>query len=164
MVFGRLVLSKLLYSSKEQRGLVKAQEFFKSKRGYAQIQGTRPQSLGFGLGDSPVGLLAWFLEKYHDWMDLTHYKPSDDEILTFVMMHWIQGATPGLRYYKALAEEKGDIAGLKSFQKYSATPTGYSQFPGEAIIPPLDWITACTNLCWTKEHDRGGAFCSRGAA
>ena len=158
LVFGRLVLNKILYSSKEQQALVDAQAFYKSKIGYAHIQSTRPQSLGFGLGDSPVGLLGWFLEKYHDWMDLTHYQPSDDEILTFVMMHWMQGATPGLRYYKALAEEKGEIAGLKSFQKYCSTPTGYSQFPGEAISPPLDWINACTNLCWTKEHDRGGHF------
>lgn len=63
------------------------QHYAREGSGYFKQQTTRPQSLGFGLGDSPIGLLAWFVEKFHEWMDVAHYTMPDDEILTFVMMH-----------------------------------------------------------------------------
>ena len=63
--------------------------------GYQMIQGTRPQTLSYGLNDSPVGLLAWILEKIRDWSDCrgdigSVY--SKDEVLTNVMIYWLSGS------------------------------------------------------------------------
>ncbi|KAG8526622.1 uncharacterized protein KY384_008823 [Bacidia gigantensis] len=158
LVFGRLILNSVLYTKKEQKMLEKAQSFMKEHMAYAMVQGTKPQSLAFGLGDSPIGLLAWFLEKYHAWTDNEHYSWPDDQILTFVMMHWMQGATPGFRYYKESFQEKGPYSGLNVFGKWCDVPTGYSEFPKETTSFPLDWIRTSTNLQWFREHDRGGHF------
>ena len=84
---GRLILNSYLYTKREKQGLGNMQHYAKEGSGYFKQQTTRPQSLGFGLGDSPIGLLAWFVEKFHEWMDVAHYTMPDDEILTFVMMH-----------------------------------------------------------------------------
>lgn len=85
---GRLILNSYLYTKREKQGIENMQHYAKEGSGYFKQQSTRPQSLGFGLGDSPTGLLAWFVEKLHEWMDVAHYTMPDDEILTFVMMHW----------------------------------------------------------------------------
>ena len=87
-----------------------------------------------------------------------------DEILTFVMMHWMQGATPGLRFYKAAFDTfdaKGDNATLvttKMFTVYCTTPTGISLFPKEIALPPRDWVNWVANVKYWKEHDKGGHF------
>ncbi|KAL8896198.1 MAG: hypothetical protein Q9192_003214 [Flavoplaca navasiana] len=92
--------------------------------------------------DSPIGLLGWLVEKFHEWMDVAHYQMSDNEVLTFVMMHWMQGATPGLRYYKmAFAEERPayvEDATAESGYDYDAqsgSEDGLIQESVEEVIP-----------------------------
>ena len=80
------------------------------------------------------------------------------EILNSVMMHWISGATPGLRYYKAAFEESGPYSLKEAFTRYCGTPMGVSAFPREISMPPWDWIGAVCNVQWRREHDRGGHF------
>ncbi|KAL9626463.1 MAG: hypothetical protein Q9204_007281 [Flavoplaca sp. TL-2023a] len=126
--------------------------------GYLRLQATRPQSLGFGLGDSPIGLLGCLVEKFHEWMDVAHYRMSDDEVLTFVMMHWMQGATPGLRYYKMAFAEEGEASMKLAFTKYLSTPIGLSHFPREIMMPPYDWVSSVANEQFRREHDKGGQF------
>lgn len=156
--FGRLLLYPLLYSASERRSIAAMKRYLNELDGYLKVQSTRPQSLGFGLGDSPIGLLGWFVEKFHDWMDIANYTMPDDEILTFVMMHWIQGSTPGLRFYKASADEK-DISSLRTlFTVYDRTPMGYSMFPKEILAAPLDWVATIANVQYFKEHATGGHF------
>lgn len=155
---GRLILYPLLYSASEKRSLAKMQRFLNELDGYFKVQTTKPQSLGFGLGDSPIGLLGWFVEKFHDWMDIANYTMSDDEILTFVMMHWMQGSTPGLRYYKASFNEKDNSGLLTLFTVYDRTPMGYSMFPEEIICPPRDWVETIANVQYFQEHTTGGHF------
>ena len=158
LTFGRLVLSSYLYSVTEKQQLKRMQCFMDEGSGYMKIQSTRPQSLGFGLGDSPTGLLGWLVEKYHDWMDIENYRMPDDEVLDFVMMHWMQGATPGIRYYKAAYEEK-EKEGLKNaFAVYHSTPVGVSCFPKEVAGPPRDWISHIADIRFWKEHTTGGHF------
>lgn len=155
---GRLLLHPFLYSASEKRSLAGLQRFVNELDGYMKVQSTRPQSLGFALGDSPIGLLGWFVEKFHDWMDVANYTMPDDEILMFVMMHWMQGSTPGLRFYKASFDEK-DISGFTtSFTVYDKTPLGYSMFPKEIAAPPLDWVATIANVQYFKEHATGGHF------
>jgi hypothetical protein len=105
--------------------------FIIDQSGYLEQQKTRPQTLGVALGDSPLGLLAWFMEKFHDWMDEDNYKMSDKEIVTFVMMHWIQGATPGLRFYYEAFYASTDTE--STFETYVLQPTGVSMYPKEQL-------------------------------
>lgn len=65
------------YSGREKAGLERSAELDKTGRGYYNEQATRPQTLGYSLADSPVGLLAWIYEKLHDWTD--DYPWTDDE-------------------------------------------------------------------------------------
>ena len=158
LTMGRLILNSYLYTKREKQGLENIQHYMKEGNGYLKQQSTRPQSLGFGLGDSPVGLLAWLVEKFHEWMDVANYTMPDDEVLTFVMMHWMQGATPGLRYYKAAYQEPSPANMKTAFATYLATPLGVSNFPREIAIPPIDWMRAIANVQFHKEHETGGHF------
>ncbi|KAL8702868.1 MAG: hypothetical protein Q9201_003959 [Fulgogasparrea decipioides] len=155
---GRLLLSPYLYSNRELDSLKNMQYYRDEQNGYLRVQCTRPQSLGFGLGDSPIGLLGWLVEKFHEWMDVANYEMSDDEILTSVMMHWIQGATPGLRYYKMAFAEEGEFSIKQSFSRYLDTPVGLSHFPKEIVMPPYDWVAWVANEQFRRDHDRGGHF------
>ena len=70
--------------------------------GYRTQQGTRPQTLAYGLTDSPVGLLAWIIEKFHQWTlpGDTRDPPFDqDELLANVMLYWIAGPNAASWYY-----------------------------------------------------------------
>lgn len=158
LAMGRLMLNSYLYTKREKLGLENVQHYMKEGNGYFKQQSTRPQSLGFGLGDSPIGLLAWFVEKFHAWMDVANYNMPDDEVLTFVMMHWMQGATPGLRYYKAAYQESDPMNLETAFATYLATPLGVSSFPKEIALPPIDWMQAIANVQFYKEHETGGHF------
>ena len=158
LTMGRLILNTWMYSSREKQSLQMMQYYQKEQNGYLRQQATRPQSLGFGLGDSPIGLLGWLVEKYHEWMDVDNYKMSDEETLTFVMMHWMQGATPGLRFYKAAFNEKGPTNTQNAFSTYLGTPLGVSSFPKEIASPPKDWIQGVANLQFHREHNQGGHF------
>ncbi|KAI4203816.1 MAG: hypothetical protein LQ348_001382 [Seirophora lacunosa] len=158
LTMARLMLSPYLYSVREMDSIKKMQYYQKEQNGYLKVQGTRPQSLGFGLGDSPIGLLGWLVEKFHEWMDVANYQMPDDEILTFVMMHWMQGATPGLRYYKMAFAEEGEFSTKKAFTRYFNVPTGLSHFPKEISLSPYDWVAWVANEQFRREHDRGGHF------
>ncbi|KAI4216716.1 MAG: hypothetical protein LQ349_009095 [Xanthoria aureola] len=158
LTMGRLILSPYLYTTRELESIKNMQYWEKEQQGYMRIQSTRPQSLGFGLGDSPIGLLGWLVEKFHEWMDVAHYEMPDDELLTFVMMHWMQGATPGFRYYKMAFAEEGEASITESFGKYLNTPIGLSHFPREIMMPPYDWVSWVANERFRREHDKGGHF------
>ena len=91
------------YSSKTQKGIQRSQWFLKEGSGYRMEQSTKPQTLGYALADSPVGLLAWIYEKLHDWTD--NYPWTEEEILTWVSIYWfsISGPAANLRiYYEAV--------------------------------------------------------------
>ncbi|KAL9099715.1 MAG: hypothetical protein Q9163_004824 [Psora crenata] len=156
LALGRLVLNAWLYTEREKKGLEGMQYYLREGDGYMKQQSTRPQSLGFGLGDSPIGVLAWLVEKFHEWMDQEHYRMPDEECLTFVMMHWMTGVTPGLRFYKAAFQEDARTSIKEAFTRYHATPLGVSSFPKEVLNPPVDWTRAVCNLQWYKEHGEGG--------
>ncbi|KAL8742067.1 MAG: hypothetical protein Q9184_008309 [Pyrenodesmia sp. 2 TL-2023] len=158
LTMGRLILSSYLYTNRELDSIKNMQYYQKEQGGYLKQQSTRPQSLGFGLGDSPIGLLGWLVEKFHEWMDVANYTMPDDEVLTFVMMHWMQGATPGLRYYKMAFAEEGEFSIRETFARYFDVPTGLSHFPKEFAMPPHDWVAWVANVQFRREHDRGGHF------
>ena len=92
-----------LYTEAEKEGLARTAEYPVSGTGYFQIQATKPQTVGYGLADSPVGLLAWIYEKLRDWTD--GYEWSEKEVCGWVSLYWFSRAGPAASariYYEAM--------------------------------------------------------------
>jgi pimeloyl-ACP methyl ester carboxylesterase len=132
----------------------RTQQWDRDRAGYAAIQSTRPQTLAYGLTDSPVGQLAWIAEKFQEWTDSSS-AVDRDHLLTNVMLYWLTGtAGSSARIYYERAHS--DYWG--SPPEPSAAPTALAVFPQDNFIP-LRHIAARTNniVRWT-EFDRGGHF------
>ncbi|MFI1016732.1 epoxide hydrolase family protein [Streptomyces sp. NPDC020965] len=136
----------------------RGREWSRDRQGYADIQATRPQTLAYGLTDSPVGQLAWIAEKFHEWAD-TRNRPDGaidrDLLLTTVMLYWLTGTAGSaarIYYERAHADYFGEPPAP------STVPTALAVFPEENFIP-LRHIAEETNTIvrWT-EFDRGGHF------
>jgi pimeloyl-ACP methyl ester carboxylesterase len=130
----------------------------RERQGYADLQSTRPQTLAYSLTDSPVGQLAWIVEKFKEWTD-SKDRPEDavdrDQMLTNVMLYWLTGtagSSARIYYERAHADYWGNPP------ESSTTPTALAVFPQDNFIP-LRHIADRTNeiVQWT-EHDRGGHF------
>lgn len=130
----------------------------RERQGYADIQATRPQTLAYGLTDSPVGQLAWIVEKFKEWTDSAD-RPEDavdrDQMLTNVMLYWLTGtagSSARIYYERAHADYWGKPP------EPSTAPTALAVFPQDNFIP-LRHIADRTNhiVQWT-EYDRGGHF------
>ncbi|KAF6755755.1 Alpha/Beta hydrolase protein [Ephemerocybe angulata] len=134
----------------ERNGLERTKWFRSEGRGYAIEQGTQPQTLGYSLADSPVGLLGWIYEKLVNWSD--EYPWEEDEVLTWVSIYWFSraGPTASLRiYYERMHEG--------SSPEETHIPMGYSYFPKELWRVPSRWLQA-PNLVFESEHTEGGHF------
>ncbi|KAJ8521040.1 hypothetical protein ONZ45_g2204 [Pleurotus djamor] len=128
--------------------------------GYLMEQTTQPQTLGYGLADSPVGLLAWIYEKLHHWTD--EYPWEDDEVLNWVSIYWFSRSGPAasLRIYKEAAMS-GDLGRGAAKPKHNPTiPFGFSLFPREILPLPKTWARYTGNTVFESEHDKGGHFAS----
>ncbi|TQK43566.1 pimeloyl-ACP methyl ester carboxylesterase [Streptomyces sp. SLBN-118] len=134
----------------------RSQAWDRDRKGYADIQATRPQTLAYALTDSPIGQLAWIAEKFKEWTD-SRDRPEDavdrDQLLTNVMLYWLTGtAGSAARIYYERAHS-GDTG-----PEPSTTPTALAVFPHDNFVP-LRHIADRTNTIvrWT-EFDRGGHF------
>ena len=125
---------------------------------YQAIQGTRPQTLGYGLHDSPAGLAAWLVEKFRAWSDCggdVERAISRDEMLTLITWYWVTGSiTSSMRLYY---EHKHASDALQPGQRV-AVPTGFADFPGEVLRAPRSWIERCYALEHWQDMPRGGHF------
>jgi epoxide hydrolase len=121
--------------------------------GYAQIQSTRPQTLAYGLTDSPVGQLAWIVEKFQEWTHGTE-RPEDavdrDRLLTNVMLYWITGTagSSGRLYY--------EDAHSGHWPEPSGVPTGVAVFAEDIAI--RRYAEQSNTIVHWSEFDRGGHF------
>ncbi|KAI9489803.1 Alpha/Beta hydrolase protein [Zychaea mexicana] len=132
--------------------------------GYCAIQSTRPYTLAYGLTDSPVGLLAWLLEKYHNWSYPENKDDSvvlpdtitTDEFLTQVTLFWLTNSiSSSIRFYY----ETFNDAGVKAvFPLYVNIPSAVSCFPADLSKVPREWLEANFNLQQYNELDMGGHF------
>ncbi|MFD3546703.1 epoxide hydrolase family protein [Streptomyces sp. NPDC058655] len=129
-------------------------EWTRERQGYADIQATRPQTLAYGLNDSPVGLLAWIAEKFTEWADPRH--PVDrDHMLTNVTLYWLTataGSAARLYYERAHAH----YAGRPPLP--SRTPTALADFPHDNFIPLRHIAERADNIVRWTTYDRGGHF------
>jgi len=131
--------------------------FMKEEAGYQAIQGTRPQTLAYALTDSPVGLAAWFAEKYHAWTDNAG-DPRDaltlDEMLGNLSLYWFTGCI-GSSFWPYYAR----LHGPWPIEGRIEVPTGYAAFPREILRPPRQAAERqFVNLRRWSTMQRGGHF------
>jgi pimeloyl-ACP methyl ester carboxylesterase len=133
-------------------------------RSYAAMMGTRPQTIGYALTDSPVGLAAWMLG--HPGFSRWTYSSSDpekspDEVLDEVTLYWLTNtATSSARlYWEGLAGGRSPALSTGERTSEIALPVAITVFPGESYRAPETWARrAYRNLIYFHEVDRGGHF------
>lgn len=126
-----------------------------NERAYQQIQGTKPQTLGVGITDSPAGLASWIVEKFHAWCDCgdnIESRFSKDDLLTNITIYWAtQSASSSTRIYyenRVAPPVNGKVT----------VPTACALFPREISTPPRKWVEARYNLVHWTPMPRGGHF------
>ena len=145
-------------SSAEETFLKGMGRWQREERGYQEIQGTKPQTLGFALNDSPVGLCAWIVEKFRTWSDCDGNPENSytkDQLLTNVMLYWVtQTFHSASRIYY---EERHHPWRLGKDEKVSV-PTGVAAFPKEIACAPREWAERAYNIRHWTEMPAGGHF------
>jgi pimeloyl-ACP methyl ester carboxylesterase len=145
-------------TQEEMIDLMQAQQFLKEETGYQRIQGTKPQTLAYGLNDSPAGLAAWIVEKFRTWSDCgddVERRFTKDQLLTNIMLYWVpETANSSCRlYYETIHADKFPPTGLRV-----EVPTGCAIFPAELIKPPRKWAERMFDVRrWTR-MPAGGHF------
>ncbi len=122
---------------------------------YSIMQGTRPQTLAYGLNDSPVGLAGWIVEKWRAWSDCegdVERSYTKDELLTNVMIYWVtQTINSSVRLYR---ENRGEFGRAGRIE----TPSAVAMFPKEISHPPRSLVEQGYNVQRWTEMPRGGHF------
>jgi pimeloyl-ACP methyl ester carboxylesterase len=142
-------------TDEEKAGLARFAEYQEVDSGYSKQQSTRPQSVGYGLVDSPAGQCAWIVEKFWKWTDCDgdpYNVLTRDELLDNVMLYWIPGtgASSARLYWESFKALNFDPVTL---------PVGCSIFPKELFIPSKRWCEQrFPDLRWYNRLDKGGHF------
>ena len=135
--------------------------YMQNERAYQQIQGSKPQTLGYGLNDSPTGLAAWIVEKFHGWTDMpqgaTGYLDNHftkDELLTNIAIYWFTGTiTSSTRIYYENSKTP-----IETPLGFINVPTGAAIFPAEIFVTPRAWAEAAYDLRHWSVMSEGGHF------
>lgn len=142
-------------TDQEKSALAGLQHYTDVDSAYAKQQATRPQTLGFGLADSPSGQAAWILEKFWAWTDCNGHPEnvlSRDEMLDNVMLYWLtnSGASSARIYWESMHAVNRDPVMI---------PTGISMFPKEIFRCSKRWAEKrFQNLVYWNELGKGGHF------
>jgi epoxide hydrolase len=139
----------------EQEALNAVEHYRRWDSGYSKQQSTRPQTLGYGLVDSPVGQLAWIVEKFWSWMDCDGHPENvltKDELLDNVMVYWVtaSAASSARMYWESYNVWTGELR--------VDLPTGIAAFPKEVIRTPRSWCEPNYNITHWTNMPRGGHF------
>ena len=144
-------------SSEEVRALDGIKYYRDWDSGYSKQQSTRPQTLGYGLTDSPSGQAAWILEKFWAWTDCDGNPEnvlSRDELLDNVMLYWVtaSAASSARLYWQSFAPGRRTIHEVN-------IPTGVAVFPREIVAPVRRWMEGTyTDIRHWSEMPKGGHF------
>ena len=146
-------------TDEERRYLRELAHWLKEEMGYQWIQGTKPQTLAFGLADSPAGLAAWMVEKFRSWSDCDgriENVITRDELLTNITLYWCTGAIGSSFWpYYARMHNPWPIPEGSSVD----VPVGYAEFPKEILRPPRSLAARTyTNIRRWTEMEKGGHF------
>jgi pimeloyl-ACP methyl ester carboxylesterase len=142
----------------EEAFVKESAHFYAEETGYQWIQGTKPQTLSYGLNDSPAGLAAWIVEKFHTWTDCggdVETRVSKDELLANVTLYWLTGTiNSSFWYYYQMRHHPWRLGKGERIP----VPTGIAAFPQEILRPPKEWAARVCNLCRWTQMPRGGHF------
>jgi microsomal epoxide hydrolase len=142
----------------EEAGLLGVAAWRQTGAGYQEIQGTKPQTLGYALDDSPVGLCAWIVEKFDAWSDGSlALSPTFtfDELLSNVTTYWATGtAASSTRIYWEMRRAGRDAIP----QARIDVPTGIANYPAEVTKVPRSWVEHRYNVTHWVDQPRGGHF------
>ena len=139
----------------EQAAVASMSHYEKWDSGYSKQQGTRPQTLGYGLVDSPAGQAGWILEKFWSWTDCDGHPENvltRDELLDNVMLYWLPAtaASSARLYWQSFSNPSSDPVDI---------PVGCSIFPKEIIRSSRRWAEkGLRQIVYWNELDRGGHF------
>ena len=142
-------------TEREQSALAGMKHYQDWDSGYSKQQSTRPQTLGYGLADSPAGQLAWIIEKFWSWTDCDGHPENvltRDELLDNVMMYWLtnSGASSGRIYWESFGKTNTNPISI---------PVGCSIFPKEIFRTSRRWAEKrFSNLIHFNDLDKGGHF------
>jgi pimeloyl-ACP methyl ester carboxylesterase len=151
--------NQLVATPEEKQYLAELKHFLKEETGYQQIQGTRPQTLAYGLSDSPAGLAAWIVEKFHAWTD--HHGNLEtavtrDEMLANISLYWFTSSI-GSSFWPYFARLHGPWPIPPG--KTISVPTAYAAFPREILRPPQSLVKRTyTNIKQWTAMEKGGHF------
>lgn len=134
--------------------LAEAARWYAEEGGYEHLQRTRPLTAAYALTDSPLGLLAWMLEKYHAWVDGGGERPGipDDLMLTQVSLYWFSGAIASS--FRPYWEHRTFPPG----QLKVTVPTAVAVFPADLVHPPRSWAERSYDVTRYTRMPRGGHF------
>ena len=148
-------------SAAERAYLAQRQSWDARERGYSTIQSTKPQTLGYGLQDSPAGLAAWIVEKWRSWGDTdgdVERRFSREFLLTLVTLYWVTGTiTTSMRDYFD-NRWRGVTLGAADFVR---VPTGIASFVKQFVFegePPREWAERLYDVRRWTPMPRGGHF------
>jgi pimeloyl-ACP methyl ester carboxylesterase len=142
--------------TKEDKAALAGMDYYRQwDSGYFKEQATRPQTVGYGLVDSPAAQLAWIVEKFWSWTDCDGHPEnalSRDEMLDDVMLYWVTGtgASSARLYWESMAS-------FGSFGRVEL-PTGVASFPKEIGAPPRSWCEPNYAITHWTTMPRGGHF------
>ena len=150
-------------SAAERTYLERSQAFWQEESGYKAIQSTKPQTLAYGLSDSPAGLAAWILEKWRSWADSRgdlDGRFSRDFLLTTVTLYWVtQTIASSMRDYYDNDNKRFRVTiGPEQFVN---VPTGIAVFANNFVdegTPPREWAERLYNVRRWTPMPRGGHF------
>lgn len=128
--------------------------------GYQAIQSTKPQTLSYGLNDSPAGLAAWILEKFHRWGDTNgdvSRRFSRDRLLANIALYWHTGTINSSTWMYTSIVESDNF--LPTEGQRIDVPTGVARFPADTFaMPPRQWVERLANVVHWTEMPAGGHF------
>jgi pimeloyl-ACP methyl ester carboxylesterase len=148
------------YADDEKGNFAHTQQQMVHATSHVVVQGLEPQTLSYGLHDSPVGLLAWLLDRRRWWSDSHGDVESvftKDELLTLATLYWVTDSfVTSVRYYW---ESQRDVWQPSHDRRpVVEVPTGIAVFPRELIIQPKAWMESYYNLTHLTHMKAGGHF------
>ncbi len=145
-------------TAEEKQFQIDEARWLEEKGGYCYVQIAQPQTLAYGLNDSPMGLAAWLIDKFRDWADCdgqVERRFSKDELLANVGLYWLTGTIgSSMRLYFESRKAPVHFAPGERI----ATPCGIARFPKEEPFPPRSWIERVYNVVRWTEIPKGGHF------
>jgi len=140
----------------EIAGLGRTEWFGKEGNGYYRQQSTKPQTIGYSMTDSPVGLLSWIYEKLHDWTD--NYPWTDDEVLTWISIYYFSTAGPAAANKIYYDQEHRKPSIFPAIQVFIDVPLGIARFPKDLLLLPRLWNHTMGPIVYESEYESGGHF------